>query len=197
MPGDPESYIVAGTVVTKSASGYTVTDLAAATTYHFAVRTHTAPHGYQRNDLWSAYSQDVSATTLIPAGTLVTVKRDTETGQPASDAEVVVYRDAFTVTQQTTNAHGQVVFDDLQIGDSILARSLQHEQPSAKEQHHTGAEPDWSYRVYLTNLDVRPSGYVSRTVIGQPGLPLTATLKKDNTLVLFNLVASTECERHR
>ncbi len=82
--------------------------------------------------------------------------------------------------------------DGLQAGDSILARSLQHEQPSAKGHHHTGSEPDWSYRVYLTNLDVGPSGYVSQTVVEPPGRQLTTTLKRDNTLVSFNLVASIE-----
>ena len=192
MPGDPESYIVAGTVVTKSASSYTVTNLAAGTTYHFAVQTHTPSHGYQRNDLWSAYSRDVTTATLIPDGTLITLKEETAAGRPVSGAEVVAYRGAITVAQGTTNAHGQVVFDDLQAEDSILARSLQHEQPSAKAQHHSGAEPDWSYRVYLTDLDIRPNGYVSRTVVGQPGQQLTTTVKRDNALVLFNLVASTE-----
>ncbi len=186
--GDPESYVMAGPTDSKGARGYTVTNLEAATAYYFAVRTFTPEHGrWQRNDLWSAYSKDVSATTLNSNETLVTVKQEIAAGEPVSGAEVVVYRDAITVAQGTSDAYGQVIFDDLQVGDDILARSLQHEQPSAKAEHE-----GWSYRVYLTNLDVGPTGSVTKTVVEQPGLPLTTTLRKDNTLVLFNLVVGTD-----
>ena len=120
--GDPGTYSRVVTDLVKSATGYTVTNLAAGTTYHFAVRTRTPPMpvpgaGYQRNELWSRYSPQDSAQTLLPAaGTLITLKKETETGEPVSAAEVLAYRGAITVAQGTTNAHGQVIMDGLQAG---------------------------------------------------------------------------------
>jgi Leucine-rich repeat (LRR) protein len=57
------SYTVGCTTANKSQTTCTVNDLLPQTLYYFAARTYTAAHGEQQNNLWSAYSTDVSATT--------------------------------------------------------------------------------------------------------------------------------------
>ena len=60
-PGGP--YAVGCTTTDKTVDTCTVTDLTPGTTYYFAVRTYTPGHGDQQNDLWSAYSPELSAAT--------------------------------------------------------------------------------------------------------------------------------------
>jgi hypothetical protein len=191
--GGSEDYTVAGLTPEKSATAYTVTNLAAGTPYQLRVRTLTRPHavpgaGSQRTDLWSVYSQDVVATTQVPAGTLVTVKRESEPGSPAAGAQLWLYRNGNRIAEVETNIHGQYVFSNLQAGDRLVGLNLQHEQPEAKALHD-----GWSYRVYLTSMDVAPKGTVTTTLITQPGQPLPPlVIKKTNPLILFNLLVSVE-----
>ena len=62
-PGGP--YTVHGTTSDKSAAGYLADNLSPDTTYYFVVRTYTPAHWNQQNDLWSDYSQEVSATRIM------------------------------------------------------------------------------------------------------------------------------------
>lgn len=193
VQGNPDNYIVAGETPTKAARGYTVTNLAANTNYFFVVRTVTKPHsvpggGHQQHDLWSVYSQDVSTTTQIPAGTLVTVKQESESGSPASFARLWVYRGSKRIRDVKTNVHGQYVFDNLQASDELVAMDLQHVQAVTRELHN-----GWSYQVYLTSMDVEPDRAVTTTRVTQPGQPLPPlVIKQSNPLVLFNLLVSVE-----
>ena len=87
-----------------------------------------------------------------------------------------------------TNIHGQYVFADLQAGDRLVALDLQHGQPEAKALHD-----GWSYRVYLTSMDVAPDGTVTTTLVTRPGQPLPPlVIKETNPLILFNLLVSVE-----
>ena len=68
-PGGP--YTVHGVTADKFASGYPAGNLAPKTNYYFVVRSFTPSHPvgefsfmYQQNDLWSAYSPEVPASTL-------------------------------------------------------------------------------------------------------------------------------------
>lgn len=62
QPGGPFNLV--GDTITKTASAYTVTNLLPGTTYYFQLRTYTPAHGDQQNDLWSAYTEIISATTI-------------------------------------------------------------------------------------------------------------------------------------
>jgi hypothetical protein len=66
-PGGP--YTIHGTTNDKSAAGYTVDGLSPDTTYYFVVRAFTPAHGDQQNNLWSAYGNEITASTApAPAG---------------------------------------------------------------------------------------------------------------------------------
>ena len=54
-------YTVHGSTQDKAETGYVVDGLEADTDYYFVVRSYTPAHGFQKNDLWSAYSDEVSA----------------------------------------------------------------------------------------------------------------------------------------
>lgn len=60
-------YTVHGTTTDKSAMGYLVDGLSPDTSYYLRVCTFTPAHGEQLNDLWSDYTQPVSATTTSTA----------------------------------------------------------------------------------------------------------------------------------
>lgn len=65
-PGGPYD-VVHGSTDDKTASGYVVDNLLPGP-YYFVVRTYTPAHGDQQSDLWSSYSNEVSATpTRTPA----------------------------------------------------------------------------------------------------------------------------------
>ena len=67
-PGGP--YTAHGVTANKSASSYVIDGIQPDMTYYFVARTHTAAHGDQQNDLWSWYSEEVSATTTVDLGSL-------------------------------------------------------------------------------------------------------------------------------
>jgi len=79
-PGGP--YTVQGATTNKSNLGYTVSGLSPNTTYYFVLRTYTPGHGSQQNSLWSAYSNEASATTEND----VTLTAPTITSTPESNA---------------------------------------------------------------------------------------------------------------
>ena len=79
-PGGP--YTIHGVTSDKSASSYLADQLLPETPYYFIVRTFTAPHDEQQNNLLSDPSLEVSATTL-PPGQDVIVDRATGIDQPA------------------------------------------------------------------------------------------------------------------
>ncbi len=64
-PGGP--YPTSVNTTDKTATGHTVIGLAPGMDYYFVVRTFTPNHGSQQNDLWSEYTDEVSAQTAISA----------------------------------------------------------------------------------------------------------------------------------
>ena len=57
-------YVVHGITNRKTATAYTITGLCPGQTYYFAVRTYTPAHNQQQNNLYSDFSQTLTATTL-------------------------------------------------------------------------------------------------------------------------------------
>jgi len=87
---NPEGpFVLHGRTGSKSIDTYTASNLFPDSTHYFMVRTHTPAHDLQWNDLWSDFSDEISATTEA-VGVQITV--DTVTG------DTIVYTD----TQQLT-----------------------------------------------------------------------------------------------
>ncbi len=95
--GGPYSYF--GRTADKSSGSLTVTGLEPGTTYYFTVTTVTQSHAYNDNQLTSDYSQEVEATTLVPA--TITV------GTP-SGGEVWTAGETQTITWSTTGVVNSV-----------------------------------------------------------------------------------------
>jgi hypothetical protein len=107
-------------------------------------------------------------------------------------AGVQVYRNGYLVTNiegepKVTNGAGNLILEDVQVGDTVVALSLQHEQPAVRKNHM-----GWAYRVYATNLTVNNDSSLHAFVVTTVSGAQTLTIKQNNTLVLFNLVISIE-----
>lgn len=129
---------------------------------------------------------------LNPSGNFVLVQD--EDGQPVAGA--LIYRTGQLLTDGAgqplrTGSDGRLALDDMQIGDTLVALALQHEQPSAKA-YHDG----WAYRVYLTSMDVDSNGSVTVHTVSQLGEQVL-TVRRTNPLVLFNLLVSVEWNAYR
>ena len=74
-------------------SGYVVDNLSPGTTYYVVVRTYTPAHGEQQNNLWSEYSQEVSATTTAQAALIFEDDFSTDKGW-TDESSGNIYRDA-------------------------------------------------------------------------------------------------------
>ena len=61
-PGGP--FTVLGFTEDKSASSFLADGLPESAAYYFRVRTHTPPHNFNANDLWSGYTAPISVTIL-------------------------------------------------------------------------------------------------------------------------------------
>ena len=83
-PGGP--YTAHGHTGDKTASGYTADGIPPDSTYYFVVRTYTPAHGYQRNELWSTHTEEISGTTSLatftPTATSTATPTATRTSTP-------------------------------------------------------------------------------------------------------------------
>lgn len=171
-----------GQTETKRSSVYTVTNLVPDITYQFSIRTHT-----QQLELWSEPSESVSAT---PSSTFIRVQNEAATPQLLPAVDVLLYRGGKQIDVQRSDELGHVFFSNVVPGDQLVAMQLIKETPSTKALHD-----NWSYRTYLTNLDIDAAGTVDVYTIAQAGEQVL-TVKKRNPLVLFNLVVSVEWDAY-
>jgi hypothetical protein len=98
--------------------------------------------------------------------------------------------------QPVTNGAGNPVMSDqaglVSLSSSASGTSLAalspvlYEHPTARAGHD-----GWAYRVHLTSLDLDDDGTAQPHLVTQPG-EQRLTLRKDNPLILLNLVASIE-----
>ena len=186
MPGNPISPTIIFSTTNKSTNAYTATNLITDQTYFFQIRTHTPPHGEQKNDLWSESSEVVSARTQR---TFVTVVDESQI--PLEGVQVLLYRDNVRQEEKTSDDQGRVFFNDPRVGDTLVAMKLQHTEPSNKAAHD-----GWSYRIYTTNIKINDDGTVNTHEIKQSEEQIL-TVRKTNTLVLYNLVVSVEWDAYR
>jgi hypothetical protein len=120
-------------------------------------------------------------------GTPVILVQD-EASNPVAGAQV--YRNGSLAG--TTSPTGTLNIQALQAGDQLVARQRIAEFATAKDNHSQDASQNWAWRVYITSLDIPATGEPRPYIVNVPAITQTLTLKKDNALIGFNIVASVE-----
>ena len=128
----------------------------------------------------------VEVTVHAPPAPTVLV-RD-ESGNPIDGAQV--FRNGVLVGVSQSN--GVLVIPDLIAGDKLAARRLITENAKAKNGHNQGSGQNWSYRVYTTSIEVPKDQDLTQLTVTDPGIQQVLTIKKGNTLIGFNIIASVE-----
>ncbi len=118
-------------------------------------------------------------------GTVVVVD---EHNHPVSGAQV--YRDG-TLAGQTA-PDGRLIIGDLAAGEALVARLKAYEQASPKDHHSQDATQNWAYRVYTTSMEILGTGEAQPAVVVTPYITQTLRLRKNNTLIGFNMLVSVE-----
>ena len=129
--------------------------------------------------------QGVTVTASPEAGTIV-VKDVAD--NPISSAQV--FRNGSLAG--ITGAYGTLTIADLAAGDTLVARQRVIEIPTNKNNHSQDSSQDWGYRVYITSLDIPASSEPAPLVVADPTTVQTLVIKKDNSLIGLNIVASVE-----
>ncbi len=112
-----------------------------------------------------------------------------EIGQPIEGA--LVYYDGQLVTTDgstpaLTDANGVLELDNPTPGKPLVGLVQVYQQSTNRAGHSA-----WAYRTYLTSLNLDDEGNPHPDTIGQPGQQLV-TIRKNNPLILFNIVVSVE-----
>mgnify|MGYP001160726528 CR=1 FL=1 len=114
-----------------------------------------------------------------------------EHGQPVANAQVALYRNNELFTSTVTVANGDALFESFQLDDRLLA--LEQQEPT------NPSLEGLPLRAYITSMDILsdpqiPADQVARLQpITTPGEQIV-TVKKSNTLILFDLIVSLEWE---
>lgn len=115
-------------------------------------------------------------------------------GNPVAGAQVYRYPagSADYMLAGTTDADGRLTIAALATGDRLVARLIIKEVASPKGTHNQDSAQNWKYRVYITSMDVLSTGLVQPLLVADPVADKVLTLKNNNTLIGFNIVASVE-----
>jgi hypothetical protein len=107
-----------------------------------------------------------------------------EGGRPISGAEV--YHNGQLMG--FTNRAGLLNPGPLAVGDSLASLVQQHERPTHRDEHD-----GWAYRTHLTSIDVEDTtGNTQPFIVSQPEGEQRLIVRRENSLVLFNLLVSIE-----
>lgn len=131
----------------------------------------------------------------VPVTTRKIVVTNSDTRQPAAGAQVFLKltpTSAWT-TLGSTNTRGEIVFtQNITSSSVVVARHRIHEQNYYRSHHNWNSTQNWNYRVYLTNLDVMNNGTLRPDVTGLGTNQVDVRVKRNNTLIGCNLLASAE-----
>lgn len=166
------SGLTAGTyVLTPSKSGYSFTP---------PPRTVSVPP--------SRTGQDFTGALVGTTGTVRVIHND----NPVEGAQVFLGDSQNGRLMGVTSAQGTLVVSGLRVGDKLVARKLITEVATAKANHSQGSTQNWGYRVYITSLDIPTLDEPQPREVSDPTGTTTLTLKTNNALIGFNIVASVE-----
>lgn len=111
-----------------------------------------------------------------------------ENNNPVADAEVYVNGKK---QSSLTNAQGSVGLNAfLKKGDVVTARKRVYENPSTRARHNFDSGQNWNYRAYITSITVNTDGTLDQHVVQNPLDLQQLTVRKNNALLGFNLLAS-------
>ena len=91
-----------------------------------------------------------------------------------------------------TSAANGVLELNVTVGDKLVARKLVKTVPSIRSHHNQGAGSDWAYHLYTTSLAIPAAGAPVPAIVTNPMATQTLILRKDNTLIGFNIGVSVE-----
>lgn len=138
------------------------------------------------------------STGVLPTFSVAVAKKITvfnDANQPAVGTQVYLKltpSSAWTLLG-STNSTGEIVFTQNITSSSVLvARQRIHEQNYYRSYHDWNSSQNWNYRVYLTNLDVNVNGSITPNATGIGTNNITLRVRKANTLIGCNLLASAE-----
>lgn len=110
-----------------------------------------------------------------------------EASAPVSQAQV--FRNGLLVGE--TSSEGRLEIP-LSSGDQLVARKLLKTWNSPRSYHDVSQPSAWTYHLYITSLDIPVGGEPTPAVVSNPAAHQTLTVRKANTLIGFNIVASVE-----
>ena len=124
-----------------------------------------------------------------------------EQGDPVAGAMLYYQGDLLTDQNgkpQLTDEDGALQLENLQPGNTVAALYPVYEQPTNKTAHNLDEGNNFAFRVYQTSLPLtitdRMTGQVNLNRVTNGDSATILHLSPDNTLVLFNVVASVEWE---
>jgi hypothetical protein len=137
---------------------------------------------------WGTYLTSVEYTKVAGGESTILVRDESENPNPVNGAQV--YRNG--TLAGTTAADGTLAIPGLSVGDRLVARQRITEVTTPRSGHNQDSTQNWAYRVYITSLDIPASGEPSPFTVTNPAVTQILTLKKSNSLIGFNIVASVE-----
>jgi hypothetical protein len=141
------------------------------------------------------WSTGVLSSFSTPIAVRKIVVTNADTRQPAVGAQVFLKLTPLSawITLGSTNTTGEIVFtQNITSSSVIVARHRIHEQNYYRSYHNWNSTQNWNYRVYLTNLDVTSNGTLRPDVSGLGTNRVDVRIKRSNTLIGCNLLASAE-----
>jgi hypothetical protein len=111
-----------------------------------------------------------------------------EDSRPVTSAEVF-WNGQFA---GATNAEGRLALPALAVGDQLVARWRVLEQASPKKNHMHQSGQNWAYRLYITSMEIPGTGIPVPFTVANLDAPQVLTVRRSNTLIGFNIVASVE-----
>jgi len=91
-----------------------------------------------------------------------------------------------------TNASGRITVPDVFLSDRLYVLYMKQEFPTVRPFHNTGGVPAWQRRHYISNVVVNDDGTVAPHVVSSLAGPIMITMRKQNTVIGFNIVVSLE-----
>ena len=134
------------------------------------------------NGAWDVFVHNQSC--LSEVSTVIVLD---EESNPVSGAQIFHNGDLAGIA-----ADGTLTISCLAVGDQLVGRKQIVEVPTAKGNHSQDSTQNWSYRIYITSVDIPQNGNPTPFVVTDPSVTQVLTVRQANALVGFNIVTVVE-----